>query len=212
MKSIKKIILTLIIILTYQYNYGSAQEKSKPVTKKTTPMIQHAANVKNDTMILKKLTSINSQDTNDIKMIQQRSYNLLLNNIIHFKKFIIDTFTKNQLQELCNELIDQIYPETSFNAIDFGQPIKPAVVETEKKEILTEKMKPAESKIESEEQTNSSKKEEPTEPVKEEPTSNEETKTEPEVSNSSTDNNKTETEETSVDDKENNDNTTPKAA
>lgn len=200
------------MILTYQYNYVSAQEKSKPATKKTTSMIQHTANVKNDTMILKKLTSIDNQDTNDIKMIQQRSYTLLFNNIIHFKQFIIDTFTKNQLQELCNELIDQIYPETSFNAIDFGQPIKPAVVENEKKEILTEKMKPAESKIESEEQKNSSKKEEPTEPVKEEPTSNEETKAEPEVSNSSTDNNKTQTEETSVDDKENNNNTTPKAA
>jgi len=119
MKSIKNIHFILLCIIGYQYNNICAEEKTKPTT-----IVQNKANINNDTQILKKLALIDKQDSDDNKAIQERSYNSLFNNIINFKKFIVDTFTKKQFQDFFNHLVNQIYPEDTNDIIDFGKPIE----------------------------------------------------------------------------------------
>lgn len=85
------------------------------------PEIQNEPVEKDDTKdILEKLALINNIDTNNLKITQDSSYTQLFNNFVGLKNFIVQNFSKTKFQKLCNELIDQIYPEDAATDIDFG--------------------------------------------------------------------------------------------
>ena len=94
---------------------------------------QHQANVQNDNSIMQKLTAINEQDISNRRAIEDLSYNLLFNNYNNLKNFIITNFTKAKFLALCQELVNQIYPEDNDNTINFGTPI----VETEPAQVTS---------------------------------------------------------------------------
>lgn len=85
------------------------------------PEIQNEPAEKDDTKdILEKLALINNIDTSNLKTTQDSSYAQLFNNFVGLKNFIVHNFSKSKFQKLCNELINQIYPEDAINDIDFG--------------------------------------------------------------------------------------------
>lgn len=78
--------------------------------------------------ILQKLASINDIDIKNLNAIEDVSYSLLFNNFVNFKNFIVNNFSKTNFKKLCNEFIDQIYPEDASDVIDFGISI-PAITD-----------------------------------------------------------------------------------
>lgn len=87
------------------------------------PEIQNEPAQQDDTKdILEKLALINNIDTNNLKATQDSSHAQLFNNFVGLKNFIVQNFSKTKFQKLCDEFIDQIYPEDAVHEIDFGTP------------------------------------------------------------------------------------------
>jgi len=60
--------------------------------------------------ILEKLKQINIQDEHNHHIVNQASMELLFNNFVHLKDFLVQNFTKDKLLSLAIEFINQIYP------------------------------------------------------------------------------------------------------
>lgn len=71
--------------------------------KKSIPVDQHA--------ILEKLEQINIEDEKTQDLLSMASMDLLFNNFVYFKNFIVQNFPKDKILNLAIEFVNQIYPK-----------------------------------------------------------------------------------------------------
>jgi hypothetical protein len=70
--------------------------------------------------ILEKIKEINVKDDRIHYSLSQASMDLLFNNFVYFKDFIVTNFTKDKMLTLCTEFINQIYPNEHVKVISMN--------------------------------------------------------------------------------------------
>ncbi len=87
-------------------------------------MDQNIKNITNEKDVLDKLEEINELDLHNKNIMSKTSLDLLFNNFIYFKDFIVQNFEKNKLIALFIQFIDQIYPAEHAKVISIENNIK----------------------------------------------------------------------------------------
>lgn len=77
--------------------------------------------------ILEKIQEINAKDNSMQNILSQSSMDLLFNNFVYFKDFIVQNFTKDKMLSLCIEFINQIYPSEHVKVISMDKSDQPAI-------------------------------------------------------------------------------------
>ncbi len=90
------------------------QEKDQEVA---TPQDDHNQSAEDQAAILEKIKEINAQDDSMQHALSQSSMDLLFNNFVYFKDFIVQNFSKDKMLSLCIEFINQIYPNEHVKVI-----------------------------------------------------------------------------------------------
>jgi hypothetical protein len=95
-------------------------EKKAEENKETTLSDGGNSVIEDQDAILEKIKEINHKDDIAHQALNQASMDLLFNNFLYFKNFIVKNFSKDKMLNLCIEFINQIYPSEQVKVISMN--------------------------------------------------------------------------------------------
>lgn len=101
-------------------------EKKAEENKDTTIIDGNNSVIKDQDAILEKIKEINHKDDIAHQALNQASMDLLFNNFLYFKDFIVKNFSKDKMLNLCIEFINQIYPSEQVKVISMNNITPPS--------------------------------------------------------------------------------------
>ncbi len=110
-----------------QDNHTEKKAEEKAEENKDTIIIDGDNSVIEDQdAILEKIKEINHKDDIAHQALNQASMDLLFNNFLYFKDFIVQNFSKDKMLNLCIEFINQIYPSEHVKVISMNNITPPS--------------------------------------------------------------------------------------
>lgn len=101
-------------------------EKKAEENKDTTIIDSDNSVIEDQDAILEKIKEINHKDDIAHQALNQASMDLLFNNFLYFKDFIVQNFSKDKMLNLCIEFINQIYPSEHVKVISMNNITPPS--------------------------------------------------------------------------------------